>query len=383
MLFGKKPPAEDDPRLIEALGTVVDPELREPLTDLGMVGHARLDGKTARILLLQGSPGSPTRAGLTEAIGKAVHEAIPGTRTEIQWGLDIRNGRFGGGGAVESLPGTDDVANVILVASGKGGVGKSTVASNLALALSRLGARVGLMDADIYGPSVPTMLGANNDVTSADGKTIDPLEAHGIKLMSMGFFLGPDKAMIWRGPMLTSAVRQFLRDVAWGQLDYLVVDLPPGTGDVQLTFAQALKVTGAVVVSTPQDVALADVIRAKTMFDTVNIPILGLVENMSYFVCDGCDKKHYIFAHGGAQEAARRMQLDFLGEIPLVPAVREGGDRGIPIVQAEPDSPVARAFVQLARDVGSKARVVGAVGARAEAAKGPSNAGRARLPIVN
>jgi len=383
MLFGNKVSQTDDPRLLQALGTVVDPELNKSLTDLEMVGHAQLDGDTARILLLQGSPGSPTKDALTEAVGKAVHAAIPGTKTAIQWGLNVPNGRFGGGGSVEDLPGTDDVAHIILVASGKGGVGKSTVASNLAIALSRLGAQVGLMDADIYGPSVPTMLGQNGDVTSADGKTIDALSAHGIKLMSMGFFLEPDKAMIWRGPMLTSAVKQFLRDVAWGHLDYLVVDLPPGTGDVQLTFAQALKVTGAVIVSTPQDVALADVIRAKTMFDTVNIPILGLVENMSYFVCDGCDKKHYIFAHGGAKEAARRMDMDFLGEVPLLPAVREGGDRGIPIVQAEPDSPVARTFVQLARDVASKARVVGAVGAEAEASKGASKVGRARLPIVN
>ncbi len=296
---------------------------------------------------------------------------------------EVTRGRHGGGIRGEEGPeAIAGVQNIVLVASGKGGVGKSTVASNLACALARSGARVGLMDADIYGPSVPTMLDAHEQVFSKDGKTIDPIPKYGMKLMSMGFFLPPSKAMIWRGPMVHGAVTQFLKDVQWGELDYLVVDMPPGTGDAQLTMAQALKVTGAVIVSTPQTVALADVVRAKTMFDSVKIPVLGLVENMSYFVCDGCDKKHFLFDHGGAKAAAEQMDIPFLGELPLVPAVRECGDRGMPIVEAEPESPTAAAFVDLARDLAERIVALNAV-AEAEAEKaGPSKAAKRSLPVI-
>ena len=223
---------------------------------------------------------------------------------------------------------------------------------------------------------------AHDDVTSSDGKTIDPMVKDGLKLMSMGFLVAPEKGLIWRGPMLDSAVTQFLRDVAWGELDYLVVDLPPGTGDVQLTFAQKLKVTGAVVVSTPQDVALADVVRAKAMFDQVKIPVLGLIENMSYFVCDGCDRKHFIFDHGGAKRAAERMEMAFLGEIPITPAVRIGGDQGRPVVQSEPDSPVGQAFVGLARTLAAKISVLNAEAEIRAEQSGRSKAARRSLPIL-
>jgi ATP-binding protein involved in chromosome partitioning len=253
------------------------------------------------------------------------------------------------------LPG---IQNVILVASGKGGVGKSTVASNLATALAQLGCRVGLLDADIYGPSAPTMFGIVDGtrpgtIPSADPNRplIAPLDRYGVKLMSIGFLVDTSTPMVWRGPMIASAAMQLFKDVAWGELDYLVVDMPPGTGDVQLTISQQVIVAGAVIVSTPQDVALADVVRAKAMFDKVAIPCLGVVENMSYFVCDGCNKRHEIFFHGGAKQAAERMRVPFLGEVPIEPGVTAGGDTGEPVVKKFPESASARAFLDLAREV--------------------------------
>jgi Mrp family chromosome partitioning ATPase len=242
----------------------------------------------------------------------------------------------------------EGVEHVLLVASGKGGVGKSTVAANLAQALAAQGKRVGLLDADIYGPSMPTMFRVNERVASSDGKTLDPVVVSGIKLMSMGFFVPPEAAMVWRGPMLHGAVTQFLRDVNWGELDVLVVDLPPGTGDVQLSFAQQLSHAAAVIVSTPQLVALADVIRARGMFDRVSLPVIGLVENMAYFLCDGCDKEHDLFGRGGAKAAAEELNLPFLAEIPLDPAVSASGDAGTPLVSKDPSAAVSRAFAAMA-----------------------------------
>ncbi len=254
-----------------------------------------------------------------------------------------------------TLPG---IQNVILVASGKGGVGKSTVASNLAVALAQLGCKVGLLDADIYGPSAPTMFGIADGtrpgtVPSADPNRplLAPLERHGVKLMSIGFLVDMSTPMVWRGPMIASAAMQLFKDVMWGELDYLVVDMPPGTGDVQLTISQQVVVAGSVIVSTPQDVALADVIRAKAMFDKVAIPCLGVVENMSYFICDGCSKRHEIFFHGGAKAAAERMRVPFLGEIPIEAGIVDGGDHGVPVVQKHPESQSAKAFLDVAREV--------------------------------
>jgi len=256
------------------------------------------------------------------------------------------------------------VQNVVLIASGKGGVGKSTVAANFASALAARGAKVGLLDADVYGPSVPTMMGIADGArpgtipgAGRERPMLVPLERHGLKLMSMGFLVDMDQPMVWRGPMIASASMQMFRDVNWGELDYMVVDLPPGTGDIHLTISQQILVTGAVIVSTPQDVALADVIRAKKMFDKVAIPSLGLVENMSYFICDGCDKRHEIFSHGGAKKAAGDLDLDFLGEIPLEPAVREAGDAGVPLVVSAPESASARSFLALADEVGTRLAV--------------------------
>ena len=241
-----------------------------------------------------------------------------------------------------------EVKNVILVMSGKGGVGKSTVATNLALALSRMGHRVGLLDADIYGPSIPTMLGVSGQPLS-DGKKIVPLSRFGVKLMSIGFLLeDPKSAVVWRGPMLHGALLQFLKDVDWGALDFLLLDLPPGTGDVALTLSQRVRSNGAVIVTTPQEVALQDVYKAVSMNQKVGIPILGIVENLSYFVCDGCEKRHELFGSGGGQKVAEFAGAPLLGQIPLHPTVREWGDAGTPVVQAAPGSPAAQAFIALA-----------------------------------
>jgi len=241
-----------------------------------------------------------------------------------------------------------EVKNVVLVMSGKGGVGKSTVATNLTLALSRMGARVGLLDADIYGPSIPTMLGISGQPTS-DGQKIMPLERFGVRLMSIGFLLeDPKSAVVWRGPMLHGALLQFLKDVAWGPLDFLLLDLPPGTGDVALTLSQKVRASGAVVVTTPQEVALQDVYKSVSMCQKVGIPILGVVENQSYFVCDGCDKRHELFGSGGGAKVAEFAAAPLLGQIPLHPSVREWGDAGTPVVEAAPLSPTALAFVAVA-----------------------------------
>jgi ATP-binding protein involved in chromosome partitioning len=236
------------------------------------------------------------------------------------------------------------VKNLILIASGKGGVGKSTVATNIAMALVQRGFATGLLDADIYGPSIPTMLGKAERPESTDGTTIMPIERFGLKLMSMGYMVDPNVAMVWRGPMLASAVTQFVNDVDWGDLDYLIFDLPPGTGDIQLSLAQKVPVTGAVLVTTPQDVALADVYRAKAMFDKVRIPVLGMVENMSWFLCGECGTEHPIFAKGGGEKAATALDLPFFGGIPIESQIRECGDQGEPIVSAFPESDSTKAF---------------------------------------
>lgn len=251
-----------------------------------------------------------------------------------------------------------DVRNVILVSSGKGGVGKSTVASNLAVAMASLGCRVGLLDADVYGPSIPVMFGVDGvhevkgfvDKESNTTYMIPPVK-HDVALMSIGFLVDTDAPMIWRGPMIASASMQMFHNVYWGQIDYLIVDLPPGTGDIQLTIAQKINVAGAIIVSTPQDVALKDVIRAKKMFDKVNIPTIGLIENMSYFVCDGCDKRHEIFANGGARKAAEKLGINVLGEIPLITDIRVASDQGQPAAMSDAHPSVKKQFVDIAHEV--------------------------------
>ena len=256
--------------------------------------------------------------------------------------------RSGGVPAGQALPG---VRHIVAVASGKGGVGKSTTACNLALALHAQGLKVGLLDADIYGPSVPKLFGLTGKPRVIEGKVLEPLDGYGIKVMSIGFLIEPESAMIWRGPMVQSAITQMLRDVAWGDLDILVVDMPPGTGDAQLTMAQSTPLSGAVIVSTPQDLALIDARRGVTMFRKVSVPILGVIENMATFVCPNCGHESHIFGHGGARQEAERLDVPFLGEVPLTMAIRETSDAGTPIVATDPGSPQAEAYRAIAQSL--------------------------------
>jgi ATP-binding protein involved in chromosome partitioning len=330
---------------LAALRKVMDPELHRDLVSLGMIKDLKVEGETVSLRVELTTPACP----LKDSIGRDVEAALRAAgakRVELHWGAQVRSAP----GVAESAL-TPGVKNIILVGAGKGGVGKSTVAVNLAVALSRLGATAGILDADIYGPSVPILTGLTQRPTSRDGKKLDALRAHGIAVMSIGFLIEPDQALVWRGPMVTGALLQLLRDVSWGELDYLVLDLPPGTGDIPLTLAQNVRAAGVVLVSTPQDVALADVVRAKLMFDKVSIPVLGIVENMSSFVCPHCRQETAIFDHGGAKTAAERMGIRFLGEVPIDLAIREGGDRGLPVVAGAPDSPQAQAFFTVARNV--------------------------------
>lgn len=246
-----------------------------------------------------------------------------------------------------------NVKHVIAVSSGKGGVGKSTVATNLAVALGLSGAKVGLMDADVYGPNIPMMMGVTKPPEQQDGK-IKPAESHGVKLISMGFFVPEETAVVWRGPMIHTAIQQFFRDVIWGELDYLLIDLPPGTGDAQLTISQLVPLCGAITVTTPQEVALHDVRKGLMMFQKVNVPLLGIIENMSYFVCGHCGERTEIFSYGGGERAAEKLGIPFLGRIPIDPAIRTGGDAGTPIVVSHPESPQAAAFREIAAKIAAR-----------------------------
>ena len=251
-------------------------------------------------------------------------------------------------------PGIPGVKSIVAVASGKGGVGKSTVAVNLALGLATEGMRVGILDCDIYGPSIPRMMGISGRPVSPDGNRLMPMANHGLVCMSMGFLVEEDTPMIWRGPMVMSALEQLMRDVEWGKLDVMVCDLPPGTGDAQLTMAQRVPLTGAVIVSTPQDVALADVRKAYAMFEKVDVPVFGFIENMSYFQCPHCGDRTEIFGHGGARQEAERLGVDFLGEIPLVPQIRETSDSGTPVIATDPSGMEATIFEDIAGRVAVK-----------------------------
>ncbi|MBI3183187.1 MAG: Mrp/NBP35 family ATP-binding protein [Myxococcales bacterium] len=335
--------------VLAALGKVKDPELDVDLVRAGMVKEVKVAGGEVKLRIELTTPACPLK-GKIQADVEAAVKAVPGVKAlEVQWGAQVRPAVSPAGQGL--LP---EVKNVVLVGAGKGGVGKSTVAVNLAAALARFGSKVGLLDADFYGPSIPTMTGITQRPVSHDGKTLDPLEAFGMRVMSIGFLVEPDQALIWRGPMLHGALQQLLRDVNWGELDYLVLDLPPGTGDVALSVSQSVRTTGAVLVTTPQDVALADVVRAKMMFDKVQIPVLGIVENMSSFACPHCGHATAIFDQGGGRKAAEAMGIPFLGELPLEPRVRQGGDRGTPSVCAEPKSAEAKAFMELAQAVAGR-----------------------------
>jgi ATP-binding protein involved in chromosome partitioning len=337
---------------MQALSKVQEPELHRDLVTLKMIKDLSIRNDTVDFTIVLTTPACPLR-GQIESEARAAVMALPGVkRVNIKLDSNVpMDSRISGR---INVP----IKSTIAVASGKGGVGKSTVAVNVAAALARASARVGLMDADIYGPNIPIMMGVEGQRPMADENKIIPLEAFGIKLMSMGFLVSADQAMIWRGPMLHSAIRQFLSDVNWGELDYLIIDLPPGTGDAQLTLAQSVPLTGAIVVATPQDVALSDVVRGVSMFRKLEVPVLGVVENMSYFLCPHCGERTDIFAHGGAKEMAERMDVPFLGEIPLDTKIRLGGDTGLPVMITEPESPLGQAFTRVAEQIAARVSVM-------------------------
>lgn len=299
---------------------------------------------------VSGLPGvSQVLVGLTA--DKAPSSAAAQARQPAQRPAPGAGPGAGPGGPTPKAAGVPGVKQIIAVASGKGGVGKSTTTANLAVALAMLGLKVGVLDADIYGPSVPKIFGITGKPRLVSGRTLAPMEAYGLKIMSIGFLIDEETPMIWRGPMVISAITQMLREVAWGELDVLVVDMPPGTGDAQLTMAQQTPLAGAVIVSTPQDLALLDARRGVAMFKRVEVPILGIVENMSYFICPECGTRSDIFAHGGARHEAQRLGVPFLGEVPLAMPIRETSDSGRPIVASDPDSAFAQAYLGIARQV--------------------------------
>lgn len=339
-------------RVLEALRPVQDPELHRSLVDLGMIKEVTIEGASVRVQVELTTPACPLRERIREDVERAVR-ALPGVQT-VEVGFSSRV-RAAGTGLPDRQP-IPGVKNTIAVASGKGGVGKSTVAVNLAVALAQEGATVGLLDADVYGPSIPLMLGAEEQPGLVDNKII-PGRAYGIAVMSVGYILDPEKALIWRGPLVSQLIRQFLSDVQWGDLDYLVIDLPPGTGDVQLTLVQTIPLSGAIIVTTPQDVALADAIKGLQMFREVKTPVLGIVENMSYFVCPHCGHVAEIFGSGGGERVANKYGVPLLGQIPIDPAVRDGGDRGVPVVVGQPGSSTAQAFREAARQAAARLSV--------------------------
>src|SRR5512137_562646 len=335
--------------VLAALGKVQEPELHQDLVTLNMVRNLEIEGDKVSFTVMLTTPACPLRGRIDKEVREAVM-AVDGVKTiEVKMDSDVPNdGRMRG---LVNAP----MRNAIAVASGKGGVGKSTVSVNLAVALAQSGARVGLMDADIYGPNIPTMMGVHEIPEAKENKLL-PAEAYGVKLMSMGFLVKPGQPLIWRGPMLNSAIRQFLSDVEWGELDYLIIDLPPGTGDAPLSLAQALPLSGVVIVTMPQAVSLEDASRGLEMFRTLNVPILGVIENMSYLTLpDG--SKMDVFGQGGGEALANHYDVPFLGAIPLKPNVRIGGDSGKPIVATEPDTDAAKALIQLAEAVAARISV--------------------------
>jgi ATP-binding protein involved in chromosome partitioning len=355
--------------VLDALKHVPGPDGRGDIVTLGMVSG---------VVVKEGNVGfaieiDPKRAAQLEPLRKAAEQAVnrlPGVSSVTAVLTAHRGGpapsappagpahaghaHAGPASAAGQKAAVAGVRHIVAVASGKGGVGKSTTAVNLALALKAIGLRVGLLDADIYGPSQPRMMGISGKPTSSDGKRLNPLENYGIKVMSIGFMVPEETPMIWRGPMVMSAINQMLRDVEWGELDVLVADLPPGTGDAQLTMAQQVPLSGAVIVSTPQDIALIDARKGLNMFRKVEVPVLGIVENMSYFACPHCGQRSDIFSHGGARREAERLGVEFLGELPLDMAIRETSDGGHPIVVSHPESPHAKTYRAIAERVWAK-----------------------------
>ncbi len=338
--------------VLGALRGLIDPDLGRDVVSLGMIRDLQVDGGRVAFTLELTTPACPVRDRFHSEAERLVRE-LPGVEeVAVRMTANVRQAGMRPQGQ-QLVPG---VKQTVAIASGKGGVGKSTVAVNLAAALARTGASVGLLDADIYGPTIPGMTGTDEAPEVVDEKLV-PLERYGVKLMSIGFLAGADKAMVWRGPMVSKAIQQLLGDVSWGELDYLLIDLPPGTGDASLTIAQTLALTGVAIVATPQDIALDIAVKALEMFRKLNVVPLGLIENMSWFRCPDCGHEHHIFGHGGAARAAERLGVPFLGGIPLEIPIRDQADRGVPIVVANPDSEGAAAFRDLAGQVAAKTSI--------------------------
>ncbi len=364
-------------QVLEALKEVRDPDRGSDIVTLGMVSGLQVrDGHVAFAVEVDAQRG-PRLEGLRKQAEEAVHR-LPGVLSATVVLTAERPAEAAGaasGPAAGAPPGArpggamllPEIGAIVAIASGKGGVGKSTTAVNLALALHALGFETGLLDADIYGPSIPRMLGISARPTTTGDNKLEPMENYGVKCMSMGFLVDEETPVVWRGPMVGTALEQMMRDVNWGALDILVVDMPPGTGDAQLTMAQRVPLAGAVIVSTPQDISLVDARKGLNMFRKVDVPVLGIVENMSYFVCPHCGSRSEIFDHGGARREADRLGVDFLGEIPLDMAIRETSDGGHPIVVSDPEGAHAKTYLEIARTIGAKI----AQGRETEAASRP------------
>jgi len=344
--------ALDQQSVLDALKVVVDPDLHRDIVSLGFVKNVKISGGDVSFTIELTTPACPVKDQMRDQARAAVIR-LPGVaRVDVEMTASVRSAVSPDAGR-QMVPG---VKNVIAVGAGKGGVGKTTVSVNLALALARAGSKVGLIDGDIYGPNVPMMLGIKTQLTT-DGKKIIPAEKYGLQVISMGFFTEDDAPFIWRGPMLHGALQQFFREVAWKDLDYLVIDLPPGTGDVALSLSQTVPVAGSIVVTTPQQVSLSDTRRAVAMYRKLNIPPLGVVENMSYFLCPNCSHESDIFGRGGGEQMATDLSIPFVGRIPIYQPIREGGDRGVPIVISEPDSPAAKAFMAAAEQTAAQVSI--------------------------
>ncbi|MCX7798365.1 MAG: iron-sulfur cluster carrier protein ApbC [Melioribacter sp.] len=337
----------------EALKNVIDPDLKRDIVSLNMVKDIKFNDNSVTVDIQLTTPACPLKDKIKQDCINEIKKAYPNLKDIT---INISSSVLSKSNtAMKSI--LPEVKNTVAIASGKGGVGKSTVAVNIAVALSKLGAKVGLIDADIYGPSVPLMLGIKTKPKifqdTLTGKMM-PLETYGIKVISIGFFLDEDAPVIWRGPMASSAIKQFMSDVNWGELDYLIFDLPPGTGDIQLTLVQTIPLTGAVVVTTPQDVALIDVKKAMRMFQRVNVPIFGVIENMSYFIAPDTGKRYDIFGNGGGEKLSKELSVPLLGQIPINPNIREGGDSGKPIVVEEPESEESKKIFEISKNLAAQ-----------------------------
>ncbi len=343
--------------ILDVLRPVQDPELQKSLVDLNMIRNVAIDGKKVRFTLVLTTPACPLREFIVEDCQKAVKQLPDIEEVQVEVTAETPQQK-----PLPHQQGVPGIKNIIAVSSGKGGVGKSTVAVNMAVALAKMGAKVGLLDADIYGPNAPTMLGlANVEITTqkdSNGEILEPAFNYGVKMVSMGFLIDTDQPVMWRGPMLNGIIRQFLYQVNWGELDYLVVDMPPGTGDAQLTLAQAVPIAGVVIVTTPQTVSLLDARRGLKMFEQLGVNVLGIVENMSYFIPpDLSDRQYDLFGSGGGEKASKELNVPLLGCVPLEIALREGGDMGIPIVMAAPDSASAQALTAIAQQTAAKVSI--------------------------